>query len=361
MGFTVMLRKRRHPAPDFRMPGAPFNPVTGQRAQMGLPDTPGTILATFQVIGDDPTDTATQDTHANYVVCRGYEPEIDQYFRYLHDPKTNPGSKSIKVAKPYGVRGTYPYKRGQIIVAARVATRFGFNQGKAGVSTGQPADLDEEVDLLFDDDNVAVSWIDLGSSAPSSPQTLCYAAYKPVQGFGTDDGNGTCVLVGGSFPSGYVGAINVCGDETQVGVSYDDMEATPSTNGNFLITKTGVFKIELTGYVTYSLPSAKTYVELRWSPRRKPDAGVMDDLTDSAGNDLFQTQTFYEEIPAGATLLRKPVSRVGYFYLTAGDRLTFKWTLAGSLPSDLKIYLNYPLTYFTYLQSENMLSAHASF
>ncbi len=162
-----MFRKKRQPAPNFRMPGAPFNPVTGQRAQMGSPPTPGTILSTFQVIGDDPADAMTQDTHANYVVCRGFEPDIDPFFRYLHDPKTKPDTKSIKVAKPHSVRGTFPYKRGQVIVAARILTRLGANQGKASSSTGQPADLNEEVELLFDDDNVAISWLDIVTPSSS--------------------------------------------------------------------------------------------------------------------------------------------------------------------------------------------------
>jgi len=165
MGGTVMFRKQRQPAPNFRMPGAPFNPVTGQRAQMGLPPTHGTIISTFQVIGDDPADVDTQDTHANYVVYRGYDPENDPFFRYLHDPKTKPETTSIKVAKPYGIRGTYPYQRGQIIVAARIATRFGFNQGKAATSIGHPASLEEETELLFDDGNVAIAWLDISMSS----------------------------------------------------------------------------------------------------------------------------------------------------------------------------------------------------
>lgn len=143
------------------MPGAPFNPVTGQRAQMNPEATPGTILATFQVIGDDPDDETTQDTHENYVVCRGFEPQIDPFFRYLHDPKTKPGTTPINVAKPYPVRGTYPYKRGQIIVAARISTRLGFNQGKAATSVGYPASLTEQTELLLDDDDVAIAWIDM--------------------------------------------------------------------------------------------------------------------------------------------------------------------------------------------------------
>lgn len=143
------------------MPGAPFNPVTGQRAQMGSPPSPGTILSMFQVIGDTPSDATTEDTHENYVVCRGFEPDIDPFFRYLHDPYTKPETKSIKVAKPYAVRGTYPYKRSQVIVAARIRTRLGDNQGKAHTSVGYPENLDEETDLLFDDDNVAIAWLDI--------------------------------------------------------------------------------------------------------------------------------------------------------------------------------------------------------
>lgn len=161
-----MFRKRRQPAPNFRMPGAPFNPVTGQRAQMNPEPTPGTILATFQVIGNDPDDAATQDTHANYVVCRGYEPQTDPFFRYLHDPYTKPDTTPINVAKPYAIRGTYPYKQGQVIVAARILTRLGVNQGKAVTTVGHPADLDEETELLLDDDDVAIAWLDISVSSP---------------------------------------------------------------------------------------------------------------------------------------------------------------------------------------------------
>ncbi len=161
MGCPLMFRKKRQPAPYFRMPGDPFNPVTGQRAQTGLPQTPGTILATFQVIGDDPEDETTEDTHDNYVVCRGFEPQIDPFFRYLHDPKTKPDTKSIKVAKPYDVRGTHPYRQGQVIVAARIATRLGFNQGKSKTTVGFPEDLDEEIEILKDDDDVAIAWLDI--------------------------------------------------------------------------------------------------------------------------------------------------------------------------------------------------------
>src|SRR5678815_1342131 len=124
-----MFRKPYKPAPYFGMPGAPFNPLTGERAPLDRPPTKGTVLSLFQVVEDD--------THDNYVVCRGYEAEEDPEFRYLHDPYTVPTTTPINVAKPYSVRGTFPYEQGQVILAARVKGKLGYNPGKA-VTVGQP-------------------------------------------------------------------------------------------------------------------------------------------------------------------------------------------------------------------------------
>lgn len=162
-----MFRKRRQPAPFFRMPGQPFNPATGENALLGAYPHGGTTLALFQVIGDDPNDPETADTHDNYVVCRGYEADHDPYFRYLHDPYTKEDTTPINVAKPYSLRGTFPYSSGQVIVAARIKHRLGYNPGKAETTVGQPADLDEEVVLLMDDDDVGISWLDVGTPEPS--------------------------------------------------------------------------------------------------------------------------------------------------------------------------------------------------
>jgi hypothetical protein len=165
-----MLRKRRQPAPNFRMPGAPFNPATGERAPLGAYPPRGTTLALFQVVGDDPQDPETADTHDNYVVCRGYEADVDPNFRYLHDPYTKPDTTPINVAKPYAVRGTFPYTQGQVIVAARIKGRLGYNAGKATLPTvGQPEDLSDELELLLDDSDVGIAWLDISqpSTAPS--------------------------------------------------------------------------------------------------------------------------------------------------------------------------------------------------
>ena len=158
-----MFRKPRKPAPFFRMPGAPFNPATGERAPLGRYATRGTTLATFQVIGDFPPSPEHQDTHANYIVCRGYDPDADPHFRHLYDPYTGPASQSINVAKPYALRGNHPYVLGQIVIAARIRTKLGNNQGVASESTGHPADLDEAIEILLDDGDVAVQWLDIST------------------------------------------------------------------------------------------------------------------------------------------------------------------------------------------------------
>jgi hypothetical protein len=167
-----MERKRYKPAPFFNMPGAPFNPATGENAGLGPLPGRGTTLAMFQVV--------EEDTHDNYVVCRGHEADADPYFRYLHDPYTVPTTTPINVAKPYALRGTFPYELGQVIVAARIKGKLGYNQGKA-VTVGQPADLDEVISLLTDDADVGISWLDI-SPPPAAEQALLFRASEPAGG-----------------------------------------------------------------------------------------------------------------------------------------------------------------------------------
>jgi hypothetical protein len=156
------------------MPGAPFNPATGERAPLGAYPPRGTTLALFQVVGDDPQDPETADTHDNYVVCRGYEADSDPNFRYLHDPYTKADTTPINVAKPYSIRGTFPYTQGQVIVAARIKGRLGYNAGMATLPTvGQPEDLTDELEILLDDGGVGIAWLDIGT--PTSLIGRCIA------------------------------------------------------------------------------------------------------------------------------------------------------------------------------------------
>lgn len=143
-----MWRKRRAPAPGFKIP-APFNPITGQHAQIGSHGILS-VCAIVQVI--------EEDTHDNYVVCRGFDPADGRFYN------------TINVAKPYSVRGTKPYKVAEVYPAIKALGKLGFSPGVAATTTGQPADLDEEVEILKNEtaegeegENV-ISWLLLDTS-----------------------------------------------------------------------------------------------------------------------------------------------------------------------------------------------------
>jgi len=115
-----------------------------------------------------PADAATADTHANYIVCRGFDPVADPNFRFLHDPSAAEDSTPINVAKPYAIRGRFPYKRGQMVVAAKIRTQIGENQGKFSATTGHPESLTETYSLLLDDSSKAIAWLDIGTAPKPS-------------------------------------------------------------------------------------------------------------------------------------------------------------------------------------------------
>lgn len=142
-----MYRKRRTPAPGFKEP-APFNPAAGSFAPIGRAGL-SSRLTTFQVVA--------ADTHANYVICQGWNLDTDPHCRYL---LTN-----IAVAKPYAIRGTYPYQVGWVLVAAKTRTSLGDNPGVASVTTGQPANLGETVNLLNDANGNPINWIDVSTGS----------------------------------------------------------------------------------------------------------------------------------------------------------------------------------------------------
>ena len=137
-----MWRKRATSAPAFRQP-APYNPLSGQHAPIGR-SFPYSRIAMMQV--------AEEDTHDNYVVCRGFDPECGRFLN------------TVNVAKPYGIRGTNPYVVGQVFAAAKPRTALGDTPGKAETTVGHPADLDEAVMILTDDDGNPIVWLDIGTA-----------------------------------------------------------------------------------------------------------------------------------------------------------------------------------------------------
>lgn len=147
-----MRRKRASPAPAFRQP-APFDPTTGQYAPIGRQGILSRC-AMMQIVGDDETVT-NEDTHDDYVVCRGFDPETRKFY------------DSLNVAKPYGIRGTNPYQLAEVYPAIKPKTALGDTSGVAATTTGHPANLAEEVEILKDDDENPIAWLLL-----TAPDTL---------------------------------------------------------------------------------------------------------------------------------------------------------------------------------------------
>lgn len=133
------IRKRRSPAPSFRQP-APFSPISGEYAPIGK-KRDKTRIAMFQVI--------EADTHDNYVVCRGFDPEAGVFLN------------SVAVAKPYHLRGAFTYSVAHMLPAAKPLTRIGETPGVSAVTMGCPADLTEVIDILLDDESNPIAWLDI--------------------------------------------------------------------------------------------------------------------------------------------------------------------------------------------------------
>jgi len=138
-----MRKLKRIPAPHFKTP-PPYNPMTGEKAPLGK-KVDLTRCAMMQV--------CEEDTHDNYLVCRGFDPECEKFF------------SSIAVAKPYGKRksGGGDYEVGQVFAAVKPRTLLGDTAGVASSTVGHPADLSEEVGILTDDSGNPVAWLLLDS------------------------------------------------------------------------------------------------------------------------------------------------------------------------------------------------------
>jgi len=151
-----MKRPRRQPTPGFKVL-PPYDPITGERGRLA-PVRAHPYAALFQI--------AAEDTHEDYVVCRGYDPRDGKFYDY-----DGADALGISVAKPYGNRTTGLYQVGQIFLALLplgpilTDTEFGpLGQNPGTAESGQPADLDETVSQLEDDNGIGINWMLVDSS-----------------------------------------------------------------------------------------------------------------------------------------------------------------------------------------------------
>lgn len=192
----MTFRKRRNPTPGFNLP-PPYQPMTGQRAQLQIPGL-FPYVAQMQV--------AERDIYDKYVICRGFDTRINRFIDYEDGNADKPG---IPVAKPWGFRMKGLYTKAEIHTVVlptqgmpstfhspyqvapspdEVKTRLGQNPGKAKDSSDQPYSLDEELEQLTTDDDKPIHW--MFANNPSSmiwgmlmeDHPGCYTCFKILKG-----------------------------------------------------------------------------------------------------------------------------------------------------------------------------------
>jgi len=306
-----VLRKRKQPTPAFRLP-PPYNPITGEHAAL---ETQGVFpyTAMFQV--------AAEDTHVNYVICRGFDIRHNVFVDYAAGNTDKPG---IPVAKPFGRRRVGVYTVGQIFPAVlplqtsnpsptSVEWRVGQNPGVSETTAGHPADLSEKVDELKDDDDKYIDWllIDEGTDPSSKFKTWYYSALNCHGNIGGSGGEMDFYL---AHPTGYsYPATLTLPDFADDGVRYIN------------ITKTGNYFFCMNLYVPMvsgldQVIYTSVYMALQQisnpANRHWPVGGI------------WAQQTFYSDTPPN-NLSYVTASRTAVATVMAGYRLQPMWSVYG--------------------------------
>jgi hypothetical protein len=174
-----LFRKRKRPTPHFKVP-PPFNALHGENANLRQEGV-SPFCAMMQV--------AAADTYENHVICRGFDIRILRFIDYAAGNANKPG---ISVAKPYGKRRTGTYEIGEIYPAllptqgnanfmdfrqvvfvppspTTVEWRVGQNPGvvTGGLDGGQPENLTDAIEILYDHNGKVINWLLVDSSGSS--------------------------------------------------------------------------------------------------------------------------------------------------------------------------------------------------
>ena len=173
-----MFRKRKVSAPGFGH--TPWNPIHGEQANLRQEGI-APYCAMFQI--------AAEDTHDDFVICRGFDTRILKFIDYTEGDSNKPG---ISVAKPFGKRRTGTYEIGEVYPALlptqgndeftgfrqvtyvppspiTVAWRVGQNPGvvTGGLDGGQPDSLSDTIGILYDHNSKVINWLLIDSSGGS--------------------------------------------------------------------------------------------------------------------------------------------------------------------------------------------------
>lgn len=155
----------------------PYNAIQGDQANLRQDGT-APYCAMMQV--------AAEDTYDDYVICRGFDPRILRFIDYAEGDPNKPG---ISVAKPFGNRVAGRYEIAEVYPAllptqgndefsgfrqtvytppspVAVEWRVGQNPGTVtggGLEGGQPEDLTDAIEILYDHNGKVVNWLLLDS------------------------------------------------------------------------------------------------------------------------------------------------------------------------------------------------------
>lgn len=172
---------------------------------------------------------------------------------------------------------------------------------------------------------------------PSGSSPTCTYFMDDVEGF---SGSGSSAELKTGNAVGWLGASSVYGDESEVGLSFNASESTPSTNGNWDVVTTGLYWVQFSAvlHVTASAAAEPTIIV---RPYHKPSGVAIRWYETSAGAnpfDYMQSIDFNSSWSGGGNDFIQKVDDYGLMFLEAGDRITWRCQLLNTTSVTLQFF-----------------------
>lgn len=169
-----------------------------------------------------------------------------------------------------------------------------------------------------------------GSSNPQA-DILYYYLNNGIQGW---SGSGLSAKLKTGNLVGWPGTFAVIGDEAAVGIQYQPYETAPATNGNFKVTKTGLYRLTFSGHAVWKPTSSDQYPTLGIEVYNKLAAGGANNNYKDPINGLPATFVVTQYIDTLATSpsaisgnIATPISHTYLCNLTINDKVSFRFSL----------------------------------